>query len=199
MGENDIELSDIKKMIRKKEVLLMIIATFMLSVPSVFFFNYLSTHLQDIGYSVERASTMFSIIASGSILTSIAILVISDKVGKLRMARVGIIIAAVSLLGFLFNVDLIIVIAGVIFGIGYDTIWGLFFPVASKMYKVGVNSYIAILSMSMALAGIVTNLAAPVIMENWGFSGNLLISFVAVIICFVAFVKATQPFEDILN
>ncbi|MCK5388535.1 MAG: MFS transporter, partial [Candidatus Izimaplasma sp.] len=188
LGENDIELSDIKKMIRKKEVLLMIIATFMLSVPSVFFFNYLSTHLQDIGYSVERASTMFSIIASGSILTSIAILVISDKVGKLRMARVGIIIAAVSLLGFLFNVDLIIVIAGVIFGIGYDTIWGLFFPVASKMYKVGVNSYIAILSMSMALAGIVTNLAAPVIMENWGFSGNLLISFVAVIICFVAFV-----------
>lgn len=199
LGDNEIHLTDVKNMIRKKEVLLMIIATFMLSVPSVFFFNYLSTHLQEIGYSVERASTMFSIIASGSILTSIVILVSSDKIGKLRMAKAGVIISAVSLLGFLFNVDLIIIIAGVVFGIGYDTIWGLFFPVASKMYKVGVNSYIAILSMSMALASVVTNLVAPIVMDSWSFTGNLLISFVALVICYFSFVKGTKPFEKILN
>ncbi len=198
-GDNDISLHDVKILVKKREVILMIIATFMLTIPSVFFFNYLSTHLQNIGYSVERASTMFSIVAAGSIFAAIIILISSDKIGKLRMARAGVIISAVSLLGFLFNVDYIIIIAGIAFGIGYDTVWGLFYPVASKMYKTGVNSYITILSMSMALAGVITNMTAPMVMENWGFSGNMIIAFTALVICYITYVIATNSFKEQLN
>jgi len=198
-GENDINLSDLKHMVKDKNVLLMITATFMLSVPSVFFFNYLSTHLQDIGYSVERASLMFTIVASGSIFAAIVILLVSDKLGKLRMAKVGIIISAFSILGFLFNVDIVIIIAGILFGIGYDTVWGLFFPVASKMYDTGVNTYITILSMSMASAGVVTNLTAPIVMEKWDFTGNMIISFVALVLTFITFVYGTKKFRERLN
>ena len=198
-SDGDIELKDLKLMIGKKEVIFMMIATFMLSVPSVLFFNYLSTHLQEIGFSVERASLMFSIIALGSIFAAIVIMISSDKIGKLRMARAGVVIAAFALLGFLFNVDIIIIIAGIIFGIGYDTVWGLFFPVASKMYDKDVNTYIAILNMSMAAAGVLTNLTAPIIMENWNFAGNMIISFVALILCLITFIAATNPFKHRLN
>lgn len=198
-GDNDINLSDIKHMVKDKNVLLMMTATFMLSVPSVFFFNYLSTHLQDIGYSVDRASMMFTIVASGSIFAAILILLISDKVGKLRMAKVGIIISTISILGFLFNVDIVIIIAGIFFGIGYDIIWGLFFPVASKMYDVGVNSYITILSMSMAAAGVVTNLTAPIVMEKWDFTGNMVIAFVALVLTIITFNYGTKKFRERLN
>ena len=198
-GENDINLSDIKIMLKDKNVLLMMTATFMLSVPSVFFFNYLSTHLQNIGYSVERASMMFTIIASGSIFAAILILIISDKVGKLRMAKVGIVIATFAILGFLFNVDIVIIVGGVLFGIGYDIIWGLSFPVASKMFDKGVNTYIAVLSMAMAAAGVVTNLTAPIVMEKWDFSGNMIISFVALILTFVSFYYGTKKFQARLN
>ncbi len=197
--ENDITLQDVFKMIKVKEVILMIIATFALSVPSVFFFNYLSTHLQDIGYSVERAAMTFSIIASGSIVAAIIILLTSDKIGKLRMSRTGIMIAAMALVGFLFKVEIIIIIAGIFFGVGYDLVWGLFFPVASKMYDKGVNSYIAILSMSMASAGVFTNLTAPFVMEHFGFAGNMAISIIALIICFITYMIATEPFKKRLN
>ena len=197
--ENDITIQDIIKMIKVKEVILMIIATFTLSVPSVFFFNYLSTHLQDIGYSADRAAMTFSIIASGSIIASIIILLTSDKIGKLRMSRTGVVIAGMALVGFLFNVEIVIIIAGVFFGIGYDLIWGLFFPVASKMYDKGVNSYIAILSMSMASAGVFTNLTAPLVMERFGFVGNMTISIIALIICFITYMIATEPFKKRLN
>ncbi|AIO19625.1 MFS transport protein AraJ [Candidatus Izimaplasma bacterium HR1] len=198
-GENDISLGDLKNMMKDRNVILMMTATFMLSVPSVFFFNYLSTHLQDIGYSVERASMMFTIVASGSIFAAILILLISDKVGKLRMAKVGIVIATFAMLGFLFNIDIVIIIAGILFGIGYDIIWGLFFPVSSKMYDVGVNSYIAVLSMSMAAAGVFTNLVAPIVMEKWNFSGNVVISFVALILTFITFYYGTIKFKSRLN
>lgn len=198
-GENDISLGDIKHMIKDKNVLLMITATFMLSVPSVFFFNYLSMHLQDIGYSVDQAGLMFTIVACGSIVAAILILSISDKVGKLRMAKVGIIISTFAILGFLFKLDIIIIIAGILFGVGYDTIWGLFFPVASKMYDTGVNSYITILSMSMASAGVVTNLTAPIVMEKWNFTGNIIIAFVALVITFISFYYGTKKFRERLN
>jgi len=197
--ENDITIQDIVKMIKVKEVILMIVATFMLSVPSVFFFNYLSTHLQDIGYSPERAAMTFSIVASGSIVASVIILLTSDKIGKLRMSRTGVVIAAIALVGFLFNVEIVIIIAGVFFGIGYDLIWGLFFPVASKMYDKGINSYVAILSMSMAAAGVFTNLTAPFVMEHFGFVGNMVISIIALIICFITYMIATEPFKTRLN
>jgi len=198
-GENDIVLKDVFLMIRKKEVIYMSIATFMLAVPSVFFFNYLSTHLQDIGYSVQRASMTFSIIASGSIIAATIIIFSSDKIGKLRMAKVGVIISAFALVGFLFNVDLVIIICGVLFGIGYDIVWGLFFPVASKIYDKGVNSYIAVLSMAMAFAGVFTNLTAPFVMEHWSFTGNMIVSIIALIICYYAYIKATNPFKERLN
>ncbi len=197
--ENDITLQDVVKMIKVKEVILMIIATFTLSVPSVFFFNYLSTHLQEVGYSAERAAMTFSIIASGSIIAAIIILLTSDKIGKLRMSRTGIVIAAMALVGFLFNVEIVIIIAGVFFGIGYDLVWGLFFPVASKMYDKGVNSYVAILSMSMASAGVFTNITAPFVMEHFGFRGNMAISITALIICFITYMIATEPFKKRLN
>ncbi len=94
---------------------------------------------------------------------------------------------------------MVIIVAGVLFGIGYDTVWGLFFPVASKMYDKGVNSYIAILSMSMASAGVLTNLIAPLVMETWGFRGNIIISFIALILCFISYYYGTKKLKARLN
>lgn len=198
-GDNDISLQDIKKLIKKPDVLLMMLASFMLAVPSVFFFNYLSTHLQDIGYTVDEASSMFSIVAAGSIVAAILIILFSDKIGKLRMTRYGIYLSTLSILGFLFELDMVIVISGVLFGIGYDTAWGLFFPVASKMYDIGVNSYITILSMAMSLAGVCTNSLAPLVMERWGFTGNIIVSFTALSVSITAYYLVTKKHEVRLN
>ena len=198
-GENDIKLGDLKIMLKKKEVQFMMLATFMLSVPSVFFFNYLTNHLQNIGFTEESSGLMLTIVAAGSIFAAIVILVSSDKIGKLRMAKAGILISTFAIIGFLFNVHWVIIVAGVLFGIGYDTIWGLFFPVASKMYDHGVNSYITILSMCMAFAGVLTNLTAPIVMEKWNFTGNMIIAFVALVITFFAFYYGTKKFKTRLN
>ncbi|XMB67175.1 MFS transporter [Mycoplasmatota bacterium zrk1] len=198
-SDSDINLRDIKNLLKKQDVILMMIAVFMLATPSVFFFNYLGIYLQGIGYTVAESSRMFTIVASGSIFAAILIILFSDKIGKLRMARWGIYLSTGAILGFVFDYNITIIIFSVLFGIGYDTIWGLFFTVSSKMFKKGVNSFITILSMAMSGASVVTNSVAPLVMARWGFIGNILVAFSAFVICIMVFNYVMISYENKLN
>lgn len=198
-GNKDFDFADLKRLLMKKEAVLLMLASLTLSLPSVYFFNYLSVFLQDIGYSVARASWMFSIVAIGSIAAGVIIIIFSDRFGKLRMSKTGLYISLFALFGFFFRLDPILIIAGVMFGVGYDLIWGLFFPVCSNIYKRGVNTFITLLSMFMSLGGVISSITAPTVMDTFGFSGNLIVAAVSLAICIVLFTIATKPYKTTLN
>src|SRR5690554_1972565 len=79
------KLSAVGKLLKGSKERKMIVITFLMSTPAIFFFNYLSVYLNHQGVTPQTIAAVYTTISFGSIIGGINILFFSDKVGKAKM------------------------------------------------------------------------------------------------------------------
>lgn len=175
-----INVSDVFAIFKDKKAKYMIWANVLLSIPTIFFYNYVSINFSDLGISQNDISMFYSVVAAGSIAAGILISIVSDKFGKRRMSYLSTILSGIVLLPFVF-ISKNLLILGFIFGLFYDTIWGLFYPVGSTFYLYKRATFLTILSSVTSLTNLLSNATGPMIYQFGGFSLLMSISAIGLI------------------
>jgi DHA1 family multidrug resistance protein-like MFS transporter len=175
--EEKVTINALKKIVSGKKEKRFMLITFLLSLPAVFFFNYLSVYLNEIGVNPTQIATLYSLVAVGSTSGGIAILFFSDKFGKANMLY-----RAISLIPFallLFYVFItntwVAFVFGFLFGLLFDTATGLLFPVGSMIVKQFTSTFLTILSLTMSFTSVISNIVGPTLYGLGGFMLLILI------------------------
>lgn len=191
-SSESLSFQEVKYLFKDKKSLLLIAATFLLSIPAVLFYNYFSVFLNSEGYSAMDIGVIYSIVSCGSVSAAILIILISDKVGKVKLSLLGLCVCSIFILPLSFNVKAILYTCTFIFGLGYDTIWGLLFPVCAQLFKKESATFLALLSVSMAFTNVVTNILGPILQDLGGFALCNLFSFGGIVSAGLLYYKAIK-------
>ncbi len=195
-SSDEMELKNIRLILTDKRAIKFIIAVFALAIPSKYIFNYLSLHLSTLDYSSGLIANIYSFGAVGSLLAGILILSASDKFGKNKMAILGLILSILAVLSLLSTNVTMVFIAFFILGIGYDTIWGLIFPIASKVFKNGKSTFLTILALTSAMTNVFSSFTGPIVNANFAFKGNIIASSLSLLLSLLAFYMAIKTMKD---
>lgn len=167
---------------KNSRAVMMMAAVALFSLPSVFYFNYLSIHLNQFGQSAQSIASLYSMIALGSLGAGIGIMLLSDKLGKRRMGLWGAVFSAIFMALTLFNYEPTIFLVGFMFGLAFDLIWGLLFPLATGILKGQTAGFLTILSFVMSMTNVMANGLAPTVFRWGGFMLNVLVCTIGLII-----------------
>lgn len=184
-----INVSDVFDIFKDKKAKYMIWANVLLSLPTIFFYNYVSINFSSLGISQNNISVFYSVVAAGSIAAGVLISVFSDKFGKRKMSYLSTILSGLALIPFVFMSKNLLVI-GFVFGLFYDTIWGLFYPVGSTFYLHKRATFLTILSSVTSLTNLLSNATGPLIYQFGGFSLLMIISAVGLVASGVYMMRA---------
>lgn len=197
-SSTEMDLTNVKTILTSKASLKLIIVIFGLTIPSVYIFNYLSIYLSVQNYSQTFISSLYSIIAVGSLLAGMVILFLSDQIGKTRVAISGIILSVIAILPLALLDKLGLMIASFLLGLGFDTIWGLIFPISSKIFATGKSTFLTILSLAMGMTNVLSNLTAPLVNKAGGFPAHVFIATGSLLIAILAFNSVRKSYRGIL-
>lgn len=162
-------------LLKDRKAQLMIVANLLLSVPAIYFYGYLSVHLDALGLPQKTISVFYSVVAFGAILAGILITVYSDRFGKRKMSVWSTALGGVFLIPFILTKQPLWLF-GFLFGLAYDTIWGLFYPTGATFYRVKSATFLTILSSTTSLANFFANATAPVLYTVGGFRLLMILS-----------------------
>jgi predicted MFS family arabinose efflux permease len=167
---------------KNSRAVMMMAAVALFSLPSIFYFNYLSIHLNQLGQSAQSIASLYSMIALGSLGAGIGIMLLSDKLGKRRMGLWGAVFSAIFMALTLFNFEPTIFLVGFLFGLAFDLIWGLLFPMATGILKGQTAGFLTILSFVMSMTNVMANGLAPTVFRFGGFMLNVLVCTIGLVI-----------------
>lgn len=169
--EEKVSMNALRKILGGKKERRMMLITFLMSLPAVFFFNYLSVYLNQIGVDSSKIASIYSMIAIGSTSGGLTILFFSDKFGKANMLyRASALIPLALLLLFVFITNnWLVLIFGFLFGLLFDTSTGLLFPVGSLLVTQFTSTFLTVLSLTMSLTSVISNIIGPTLYEFGGF------------------------------
>lgn len=167
---------------RNSRAVMMMAAVALFSLPSVFYFNYLSIHLNQLGQTAQSIASLYSMIALGSLGAGIGIMLFSDKLGKRRMGFWGAVFSAVFMALTLFNYEPAIFLVGFMFGLSFDLIWGLLFPLATGILKGQTAGFLTLLSFVMSMTNVMANGLAPTVFRWGGFMLNVLVCTIGLMV-----------------
>lgn len=199
ISAESISFKDVKHLFKDKESLLLIAATFLLSIPAVLFYNYFSVFLNNEGYSMIDIGVIYSIVSCGSVSAAVCIIFISDKLGKVKLSLLGLCVCSLFILPLSLNNKVILYTCTFVFGLGYDTIWGLLFPVCAQLFKKESATFLALLSVSMAFTNVVTNILGPILQELGGFFLCNLFSFGGIVSAGILYYIVVRHHRDMLE
>ncbi|MCI6271938.1 MAG: MFS transporter [Erysipelotrichaceae bacterium] len=176
-----ISVEEVKSLLKDKVAILYMLANISLSIPAVYFYNFTSVYLSDTGYSQAYISNIYSYTAFGSIIGGLIITFFSTKIGMKKLSLISTFFAGISLLAFITTKQWLYM--GLMFGICYDTIWGLFYPVGSTFYENKVATFLTILSCVTSLTNSFSNLTGPIIYSRFGYSYLIFICAIGMFVC----------------
>ncbi len=171
----------------------MIISTMLMSLPSVFYFNYLSVHLAGIGVPTGSIAMVYSIGALGTLLAGFFILFFNERFGKGNILLVGIIISTLMIVLIPYQHNLLLFAIVFIFSFAFDLVWGLLYPLGSILVAEHSAVFLTVLSLTMSLTNVVTNLIAPWVFPFGGFPLTTLICGVGLVLSLFLLIKPLRP------
>ena len=189
------DFSNVKKILTSPVSLKLIIVIFGLTVPSVYIFNYFSLYLSGHNFSQGFINALYSIIAVGSLLAGAVIILSSDKVGKTRVALYGIVLAALAILPLAVPAKGILIVAAFMLGLGYDTIWGLIFPISTKFFTTGKSTFLTILSLVMGMTNVISNITAPLVNKTGDFPAHVLVATGSLLLALFTFYSVLRRYK----
>lgn len=183
-GSQDLEeisIEQVLTLIKGDKERKMILSTFLLSTPAVFFFNYFSVYLDTKAISVDTISLFYSVAAGGSIIGGLFVMLFSDKIGKFNSIIFTSLLIPVFLIGLYFSKAWLIFALGIGFGFAYDSSTGLLLPVGSMIVDRYTGTFLTILTLTMSLVNVVSNIIAPTLYNLGGYLILVIIMSISII------------------
>lgn len=171
------KLSDIKIFFKTPRYRWFMLVAAGLGIPGAFFFNFLNVYLSDIGYNQTMIANIYTLVGFGSILSGLVILWLHQvmKMSQLLLyGSVGVMIALT--LTFMPN-NAIFIIGAFLFGVTYDLVFGLVYPVSALLVDGNKATYISIIAFIMTLFGLSANVFGPYLYTLGGFNLLSMIGF----------------------
>ncbi len=193
------DFANVKKILTSKDAMKLIIVIFGLTVPSVYIFNYFSIYLSEHRFSQTFISSLYSIIAVGSLIGGAVILFVSDKIGKTRLAIYGIVLSVFAIFPLPVTYKPLLIVASFMLGLGFDTIWGLIFPISSKVFETGKSTFLTILSLAMGMTNVFSNITAPLVNRAGDFHTHVFVAAGSLSIALLIFYSVIKRYRGILD
>lgn len=177
--QSELKISSVREQLKNKKEKSILGMSFLMSLPPVLFFSFLSVHLNDLNQLPNTIATVYSIVAFGSILGSLFITMFSDRIGKIKLMIILTSILPLITVVFSFTETLLYVIA-VLFGFFYDAASGLLFPVGSILIDKYKATFLTVMSFTVAIATLVSNIIGPTLYSIGGFPLILIVISIGV-------------------
>ncbi len=184
-----IQPKDVHYLLSQKKTWIYIMMTFFLSVPSVLFYNYYPIKLGTLGLNQVAVGKQFTYLAVGTLVAAVIIIFGSERIGKARLAVIGLVLCTLAMLPMISNQMILLTVFSILLGIGYDIIWGLHMPLCSLVYKKANGTFMTLLTLMMALTNVMVNSIAPIIYRISGFSLHVFLCFISLAITTLLYVK----------
>lgn len=166
---SSLRFSDLATVFADRKSLLMMGANIGITMPSVLFYTYASIYLNDQGVTPEFNALFYTVVALGSIVAGLAIVVCADKVGKWRMTIAATALAALALGVMLHLPGTLILGAAFLFGLGFDALWGLFYPLCTTFNQHITATFVTFMGALTSGVSLVNNTIAPSLYQSLGF------------------------------
>jgi MFS family permease len=163
-------LKDLLHTLNQKVVIGWLVAVFFNALPAIFFFNYLSIYLNELGWTGQAITQQYTLTAFGSVLGGILIVFITSKFKLSSLLKVFLWIPAIMLALFISQDMMWYPILGLSFGLFFDATWGMVFPYASTLVPYYAATFLTLISLVMAFTNVVTTLAGAWVYQLGGFS-----------------------------
>ncbi len=182
-GVDGISLREMRAIPKEPVAKLFMVYQFVLAIPAVFVYGYLSIFLDQMALSQEAIGWIYLIAGLGTAGGVLMAMWRSDRWGKTRFCQIFFSIMAVSIF-FVTRVP----VAGIaallfFFAFGYDGGWPVFQALASEVMKERRAAFMTVIYLTVSVSNVMMYVIAPWIYENLGFGGISLISSAAAAVC----------------
>lgn len=175
---------------KDKVAINMMSATALLSIPSIFFFNFLSIYLFQQKMTPIVIGQLYSVIAIGSMIAAVLIMFVSDRIGKVNVMYTGLAMSVIFFASFSIQIIPLYFALGLMLGIGFDLIWGLLYPLGTRMYPTQSATFLTMLSLIMSMTNVISNAIGPWMFSLGGFQLLTMICSLGALLAFFLIKKS---------
>ncbi len=175
---------------KDKVAINMMSATALLSIPSIFFFNFLSIYLFQQKMTPIVIGQLYSVIAIGSMIAAVLIMFVSDRIGKVNVMYTGLAMSVIFFASFSIQIIPLYFALGLMLGIGFDLIWGLLYPLGTRMYPAQSATFLTMLSLIMSMTNVISNAIGPWMFSLGGFQLLTMICSLGALLAFFLIKKS---------
>lgn len=162
-------LKDLLHTLNQRVVIGWLFAVFLNALPAIFFFNYLSIYLNELGWTGLAITNQYTLTALGSVLGGILIVFITSRFKLSSLLKIFLWISPIVLALFITQDMMWFPILGLMFGLFFDATWGMVFPYASTIVPFYAATFLTLISLVMAFTNVVTTLAGAWVYQIGGF------------------------------
>lgn len=162
-------ISDLFKTLNQKIVIGWLIAVFFYALPAIYFFNYLSIHLFELGWNGASITQQYTLTAFGSVLGGVSIVLITSRFKLSQLLRIFLWFAPAVLILFITQDIFWYAVFGLLFGLVFDATWGMIFPYASTLTPSYAGTFLTLISLMMAFTNVITTLTGTWVYQLGGF------------------------------
>jgi predicted MFS family arabinose efflux permease len=162
-------LKDLLHTLNQRVVIGWLFAVFLNALPAIFFFNYLSIYLNELGLSGLAITNQYTLTALGSVFGGVLIVFITSRFKLSSLLRIFLWLPPLMLALFITQDMMWFPIIGLSFGLFFDATWGMVFPYASTIVPFYAATFLTLISLVMAFTNVVTTLAGAYVYQLGGF------------------------------
>lgn len=156
---------------------------FVLAIPAVFVYGYLSIYLHELAISQSATGWIYLIAGLGTAAGVLLAMWRSDRWGKARFGQISFSIMAISIF-FVTRVPVaLIAILLFFFAFGYDGGWPAFQALASEVMAERRATFMTIIYLTVSISNVLMYLIAPWVYGSIGFAGISWIAGISALVC----------------
>ena len=162
-------LKDLLHTLNQRVVIGWLFAVFLNALPAIFFFNYLSIYLNELGWTGLAITNQYTLTAFGSVLGGILIVFITSRFKLSSLLKIFLWLSPLVLALFITQDMMWYPVLGLMFGLFFDATWGMVFPYASTIVPFYAATFLTLISLVMAFTNVITTLAGAWVYQIGGF------------------------------
>lgn len=188
------DLAEIVSVLKNPITIRFLAVQFFLMSGPVLLFNYLSIWLSN-SFLLNQDSIgyVYTLISVGTVSGIIISTILSDKVGKVRFARIGFTLMVLALFPIpYFGALYLVIIFAVLFTLGLDGGWSAYQAIASEIYPNNRTLFMTLISFVSSATILIFTVIGPSLYNYGGFKLVMGISAVSTAISLAVFINTIR-------
>lgn len=162
-------IRDLLHTLNQKVVIGWLFAVFLYALPAIFYFNYLSIYLFELGWNGSAITQQYTLTAFGSVLGGVLIVIITSRFKLSSLLKLFLWFSPIALTLFITQDMMWYPVVGLMFGLVFDATWGMVFPYASTLVPMYAATFLTLISLMMAFTNVITTLIGTWVYQLGGF------------------------------